>query len=1621
MVVESKEKQHILSQLKKVVDTRFDKIEAPWINDFIAEYYRDVACEDLHDRELDDLYGAAIAHWNLAQSRPPAATQIKVYNPSFETHGWQSAYSVIEIVTEDHPFLVNSLTMNLNENGLTCHLVVHPVIDVCRDGKGLLQQKKTKKGLISEAMIRLEVDLQSAEAGGLKRLREQMMRVVLHNAAVTEDWKPCLAKLGAAVADLQTNSSSEKIIHHEETMDFLAWLGDGSFLFLGCREYELVKGKGGTNSGFKIVKDSGLGILRDQLAVIPNMDVIPMTHDISGFMNEPNPLIVTKATTKSIIHRSAYMDYVGVKKFNTQGQVVGEYRFLGLYTSSAYHQQVSELPLIRNKVQKVFSNSAFKLNSHNGKSLMNVLNGLPRDELFHSNDDELLSLALGVLQLRERQRIRLFARCDTYGQFVSILIYVPRDRYNTSVRKKMERVVCKKLETDRLEFNVEFSDSMFARVHFTVHTSCTWSGAFSASDMEGEIIDILRDWKDDLLEALVLQLGEAVGTELYNRYGDGFSIAYQDSYPVRFAVSDIEKSEALNLNAEQNIQLSLYQPLESHGKGLQFKLIHKEEPAPLSQTLPVLENMGVTVFDERPFEMVDNRSEQSYWLHDFGLRYKDDLPSVESLKQKFQTLFEQVWIGHVENDGFNQLVIKANLGWKKIALLRAYYLYLRQTGIAFSQSYVEETLANNAEIAGHLVGLFELKFEPNLAARAKKVKQQETLIGIAIDKVVSLDEDRILRRYLNLIQATTRTSYYQNNVDEQGVPYTAFKLFPEGIVELPSPRPKFEIFVYSPRVEGVHLRGGAVARGGLRWSDRKEDFRTEVLGLMKAQMSKNAVIVPTGAKGGFIVKRSLDGLPRDEMMQEVVECYSIFISALLSITDNLKAESIIPPAQVVRYDEDDPYLVVAADKGTASFSDIANGIALAQGFWLGDAFASGGSVGYDHKKMGITAKGAWESVKRHFRERGLDTQTSEFSVMGIGDMGGDVFGNGMLLSEKICLVGAFNHRHIFLDPRPGAAVSFKERQRLFNLPRSSWSDYDKKLISAGGGIFSRADKSIKLSAEVRSLLDVSDEKLTPNELIQAMLKSPVDLLWNGGIGTYVKSAAESDADVGDRANDSLRINGAELRCKVMGEGGNLGFTQLGRIEYAKRGRINTDAIDNAAGVDCSDHEVNIKILLNKLVELGDMTGKQRDVLLAKMTDKVADLVLRNNYLQTQAISMVETQASTMLEVHARLITQLGQDGRLDRVVEFLPSYEEIEERKIRGVGLYRPELAVVFAYSKLLLKDLMVGSTQIRDPGFKQELMAYFPANLSEHFIEAIHEHRLADEIIVNQLVNSLVNRLGPSFAFRMRDEVGATIDDVIKHYRVACEIFNTEVIWREIEGLDNQVSPDVQIDMLMEVRRLIERTMYWLQSNRGHIESIGEVVSEFAEGVAEVSREMVNYATVRVRGRIHKQAAIYQAAGVNESLAIKISSLELESTSLDVIAIHSVVKCGKDEVLPVFFAVIELLEVNWLYVCISRLSRKNYWQSLARSALRNDLHTELRVLSSSIFQSVGGELTAEKRLSVWRQNNRIEIERYLHLVSVIQAENEIQIEQLSVLLKEFHVIVEKSKLKLAVGAAVSA
>ena len=1606
----TEERTQVFEQLSKIIYSRFKNADADAVNTFVKQYYHYVHSDDLLEREVEDLYGAALAHWHLAQVRKPDETLIHVYNPTLEDHGWQSTHTVIEIVTNDMPFLVNSVSMELNRHGLTYHLIVHPIMHIRRNNRGRVLQIKSSADADAktESLIHVEVDYQGSGKAKLEEIRSDLIGIIGDIRAATEDWPACMERLKTARDALAKNPPGDPNQDVSEALAFLDWLADEHFVFIGSREYELVKG--GEPDGFRIVPKSGLGVLRDEIATLPADDVIPVTAEVCAFVSDTCPLMITKATSRSTIHRPIFLDYVGVKKFNSNGAVIGEYRFLGLYTSSAYHSNPQEVPLLRHKVQKIMNRSGFKPYSHSGKALMNVLQGLPRDELFHTTEDELLRCALGVLQLRERQRVRLFIRRDLYGHFISVLLYVPRDRYNTEIRQRMQDVLAAALEATEVEFNVQFSDSILARIHFILHTESNWTVEYEVAELEHRLVEILRVWKDDLKEALRGKHGEGAGGELFNRYSAGFTVSYQENFTPRVSVLDVDRMEALRTDQSHDIQMMLYRPLESNDNSMQFKLYCRDESAPLSLTLPMLENMGVSVRDERSFNVDAEDSESSFWIHDFGLVYDAELPDIESIKSNFQQTFEQVWCGRIENDGFNRLVMKANLDWCAIMVLRAYYFYLRQTGATFSQAYVVSTLNNNPHTTAHLFKFFSMRFDPDEPRTDAQLNAQVKTIEHAIEQVASLDEDRILRRFLNLIQATQRTSFFQAPEDEKGVPYVAFKFDPSQISELPSPRPKYEIFVYSPRVEGVHLRGGMVARGGLRWSDRREDFRTEILGLMKAQMSKNAVIVPTGAKGGFIVKDSLEGLGRDEVMAEVVACYKVFVGALLDITDNLVDDLVVPPKRVVRKDGDDPYLVVAADKGTATFSDVANGIAKQYGFWLGDAFASGGSAGYDHKKMGITARGAWESVKRHFREIGIDTQTTPFTVMGIGDMGGDVFGNGMLLSEQIRLLGAFNHLHIFLDPDPDPAASFKERQRLFNKPRSTWDDYNKKLISKGGGVFARSSKSIALTPEIQGMLGVTDQQLAPNDLIRCMLMANVDLLWNGGIGTYVKSRHEHNDQVGDRTNDSLRINGLDLRCKVVGEGGNLGFTQLGRVEYtAKGGRMNTDAIDNSAGVDCSDHEVNIKILLNKLVTQGDMTEKQRNSLLAKMTDDVSGLVLRNNYLQSQAITMIRRQAPVMLEVHARLMELLSQKGRLNRDVEYLPNADEIEERKSKGDGLYRPEIAVLMAYSKLYLKDVLSNTVLLQDPKLGADLSDYFPKELQLRFGAEIGSHRLRNEIITNQLVNKLINRLGPSFPYRMQDETGASPSEVVRSFKVACVVFNADELWQAIESLDGKVSPDVQLDMLMEVRKLIERSMFWLRRNRSHVTTIGDAIAEFGQGVQDMQQEFLTHLSKTEKQNIKKRTDGLVKGGVPKPLAGKIASLDAIYSCLDILAVQATVERSASEVLPVYLALNGYLKLDWLYDKISHLPRRNFWQSLARTALRDDLHAENRGLTANLFKWMEGKVSPAVRIAAWQERHDADIQRYLHLIGSIKSGSQVEIEQLSVILKELHALVEKS------------
>ncbi len=1595
-------KADLIGEVVSLVHERLSEDEAPRVEEFVRQYYGWVSREDLIGYDPVDLYGAAVAHWNFARERASGTAKIHVYNPQFEEHGWQSPHTAIEIVNDDMPFLVDSVRMEINRQGRAIHLMIHPMINVRRDAESRLTEvlppdAEADDESISESMIHVEVD-RHTETEELEKIRCGLERSFADVRAAVGDWPKMREMVRDIVSDLDPEILPVGEEEISETRAFLEWIDAGNFTFLGYREYELITKDG--EDALCSVPDSGLGILRQSESEPVSRSFAKLSPEARELARKPRLLNLTKANSRATVHRPSYLDYIGVKRFDDSGQVVGERRFLGLYTFSAYSMSALEIPLVRRKAKYVLERAGFPSESHNEKDLVEILETYPRDELFQVSRAELFEISMGILHLQERQHVRLFVRRDTYGRFLSCLVFVPRDRYNTSIRQRMQDILLEAFDGTNVEFNVRLSESVLARLHFIVYTPPGEFPDYDIEEIEGRIIEAARSWTDNLYDALVERCGEEHGTGLFRRYREALPVGYMDDFLARTAVADIERIEGLS--SDGDLDMSLYHPVEAPEDFLRFKLYSYGCEIPLSNALPLLENMGVKVIDEHPYKL-EPAGSSPVWIHNFGLAHEaqNELETSE-VKEIFQDSFARMWNGTVENDRFNRLVLLAGLTWRRITILRAYCKYLRQTGTTFSQAYMEDTLTANPHVARLLVELFEVRFDPDRKERSEKAADDlEGKIEEALEEVMSLDEDRILRSFLNVTLATLRTNYFQIGPDGEPKSYLSFKLDPSRIPELPLPRPMFEIFVYSPRTEGVHLRGGEVARGGIRWSDRKEDFRTEVLGLMKAQTVKNAVIVPVGAKGGFVVKRPPVGGDREAMMNEVVACYKSFIRGLLDLTDNL-ADGLEPPERVIRYDEDDPYLVVAADKGTATFSDIANGISEEYGFWLGDAFASGGSSGYDHKAMAITARGAWESVKRHFRELGTDVQSEDFTVAGIGDMSGDVFGNGMLLSRHIKLVAAFDHRHIFFDPHPDPEASFTERERLFNLERSTWKDYDETLISEGGGVFPRTAKSIKLSDRVKELLDVEEDALPPNEVIKALLKAPVDLLWNGGIGTYVKASRETHADVGDKSSDAVRVDGNELCCRVIGEGGNLGFTQRGRIEYALNGgKINMDAIDNSAGVDCSDHEVNIKILLDSVVKSQDMTVKHRNELLVEMTEEVADLVLRNNYGQAQAISNAVAQAAPMAEVHARYINALEESGHLNRNLEFLPTGEEIADRKSQERGLVAPEFAILLSYTKIMLYEELLDSDVPEDPYLSGELERYFPTPLRERFRDRMEDHRLRREIVATHLSNSMVNRCGTTFAYRLGEETGAPVSEISRAYTAAREIFGMRDLWTEIEGLDNQVEAGVQTKMLLDARKLVERATRWLLRNRRPPLDIEATISHFSEEARELTQLIPELLIDGDRENLKKATEQLVEEGVPQDLAERVSVLSVMFSALDTVDVAAATGQTAETVAAVYFTLGDQLTLHWLRRHIEALPRNNRWRTLARAALRDDLYNLQADLTGEILRAVPGDVPAEERIEEWISANRKPVDRVAQVLRDINSSGTFDLSTLSVALRE--------------------
>lgn len=1605
------EKLELIDKVLSNVRKKLHQGQVPQVEAFVRQYYSRVAPEDLIERSVLDLYGAVLAHWNFACQRIPGTPKIHVYNPHFEEHGWESTHTVVEIVTDDMPFLVDSVSMALNRHGLTIHLVIHPVMNLLRNTDGrlleVLSDDATADDMISEAILHVEVDRQTAPEVS-EGIRADLELLLSDVRKAVEDWGKMREKVEEILAELDKSPPSLDAEEISEAKAFLDWIYDNHFTFLGYREYDLVRQEG--EDILRIVPGSGCGILREASQTFVSLSFAVLPPEVRKLARVRQLLIITKANSLSTVHRPAYLDYVGIKRFDISGEVTGERRFLGLYTSAAYNMNPQDIPLLRRKVMKVMARFSFRPTSHAGKALMNILETFPRDELFQATENELFETVMGILHLQERQRIRLFVRRDTYGRFFSCIVYVPRDRYNTELRERMQDILQKAFKGLGVEFTTLLSESVLARIHFVIRTAHGSVPAYDVKGIEAQLIEATRSWKDDLRNALIEKFGEERGNALFLRFGNAFPAGYREDFSARAAVFDIEHMEALTDITD--LGMSLYRPLEEPEEVLHFKLFRPQHPIQLSDILPMLENMGLKVISERPYEIEPGEA-LSVWIHDFSMVHARGLVlEPDQVKHIFQDAFVRVWRGEVEDDGFNRLVLGAELTWQETAILRAYCKYLLQTSIPFSQAYMEQCLDGNPTIARLLVQLFNVRFNPNNQKNAEvETKRLIAEIENAIESVPNIDEDRILRQFLSVILATLRTNYFQEGQNGKPKPYLSIKFDPSRIPELPLPRPMFEIFVYSPRTEAVHMRGGKVGRGGLRWSDRREDFRTEILSLMKTQMVKNAVIVPVGAKGGFVVKRPPTGGERDAVMDEVVACYRTFICGVLDLTDNLVSGKVVSPPDVIRYDEDDPYLVVAADRGTATFSDIANSVAMEYNFWLGDAFASGGSTGYDHKKMGITALGAWESVKRHFRELGVDVQSSDFTVVGIGDMSGDVFGNGMLLSRCIKLIGAFNHQHIFLDPNPNPEKSFKERERLFKLPRSSWIDYDPNLISKGGGVFSRTAKSIQLSGELKKVLSIEVDSLTPNGLIKALLKAHVDLLWNGGIGTFVKASFETHVDVGDRTNDGIRVDATELRCRVVGEGGNLGFTQVSRIEYSlKGGRINTDFIDNSGGVDCSDHEVNIKILLNSIIANGDITEKLRNELLIEMTDEVAALVLRDNYWQAQAISITEAQAPRLLDEHARFIRNLEKAGKLNRTLESLPSDEVFTDRQAEGKGLTRPEISVLLAYSKINLYEELLASDVPEDPYLSNDLERYFPTPLRERFLRQMQNHCLRRGIISTYVTNSIVNRMGATFAYELHEEVGASAPDIVRAYAVAREAFNMRGLWTDIEALDNLVPADVQIALMIDGQRLIRRATVWLLRNRRSPLDIATTVSNFAPFVAELANNLPKLLMASESAALKNAAKHLVNLGVSAELANRVAGLDTMFSALDIVEVARITELAVEDVASVYFTLGARLELNWLRDQISALPVVNHWQALANAAIYDELYSQQRALAAEVLHMISRSRVAEKRFEAWLAQNRTLVERFRQVLADLKTSGTIDLAMLSVALHEVRGLVQSGK-----------
>ena len=1606
MTITAEQRQvDLIDRLAAEAQKRVPADQAQSVEHFVRRYFAHVAPDDVIYTSVDTLLGGVLSLWEYGAQRTPGKPKVRLFNPMAEENGWGLEHTVIEIINDDMPFLVDSVSAEIRRRDRQIHLLLHPVIRTRRDAEGnrieVTDTLHAPSDAVVESYMHVEID-QETEPSELESIRASLEQIFDQVTLAVADWRAMRARMTANVEELETAKMPMPAEEVAEGRQFLRWLDDGNFIFLGFRRYTFDTKDG--KDYLRPVPETGLGILRSIRPESVTRGDEPLSVEFSQYARRKDLIIITKANSRSLVHRRVRMDRIGVKRYDEQGNLIGEDRFLGLFTSAAYNRSVRDIPMLRLKATRTLDRAGLDPHSHNGKALVDILETFPRDEFFQITDAELFDIARGVLLLQERQRVAVFVRKDVFERFVACYVFVPRDRYTPEFKERARTVLEESFNGRDTEIYDHITSSALARGLFIVRTTPGQIPDADIRRIEAIIGDAARTWSDRLLDTLTTARGEEIGIDLHHRYKKAFPMAYAERFSADAALFDIGHVEHVLATGELVVDLYRHR---TESREFHCKIIHSGPPVPLSEIMPRLENMGLKVLAEVPYDVQPLGQSNVVRIRDFSLDAEGMQDDLGAVKEKFQDAFIRVWLNQAENDGFNRLVLGAGLEWHEVVILRAYAKYLRQVGVTFSETYIQQTLARHPAITRNILELFRVHFDPAIGDSG--LGRKGASLGIraqimdALDRVTNPDEDRILRLYVSLIEATLRTNYFQRGETGERKLYLSFKLDSQQVPELPLPRPLFEIFVYAPWMEGIHLRGGKVARGGIRWSDRREDFRTEILGLMKAQMVKNVVIVPMGSKGGFVVKNP--SADRATFQQEGIESYKTLLRGMLDITDNLRGDEVIKPRDVVRRDGDDPYLVVAADKGTATFSDLANSISAEYGFWLSDAFASGGSAGYDHKGMGITARGGWEAVKRHFRELGIDTQSEDFTVVGVGDMAGDVFGNAMLLSPHIKLQAVFNYSHIFVDPNPDPAASFAERKRMFD-NRLNWNAYNPELISQGGAVFERSAKTVTVSDEVQQMFDLPKKVVTPAELMRAILLARADLLWLGGIGTYVKSSAEDHADARDRSNDAIRVDGNELRVRVVGEGANLGFTQRGRIEYALAGgRINTDAIDNSAGVDTSDHEVNIKIALNDAIERGELVGiPERNVILAEMTDDVAALVLRDNYEQTQAISITHTLGEEILDAQARFMRGLEKAGKLNRSIEGLPDDETIADRHTQNLGLTRPEIAVLLAYAKMVLFEDLVKTDLPDDPQLEDDLVRYFPELLRERFRAAIGRHRLRREIIATVVTNAMINRVRPTFAWQMCDDTSKGYADIARAFIIMRDSFDLRAIWAEIEALDNKLPAKVQLDMMVGVASLLERAILWLLRSEYTKLDIAAYVTEFRPRIAAIQQQLGSVLPASMLSRVRVRQAELEADGIPEELAQRVASLDVMTSAMDIIRISRTdADHGVDAVARVYFGLGERFSLDRLRSASQNISAETPWQKTALSTLVEDLYGYQSALASRVIAEADGGDPVETWLA---QRPRI-VERVDQIIHDFRAASSVDLAMLTVTSRQLRVLVE--------------